>query len=166
MMLSNYKCMHIRIHIRIQNSRILIQTIPRLTKLFQYSTVHSNRIESNSINSTIRNRLLLQVFISEMFHVALQSSQRLPETAFYTKKSKGFFKFYILHSTWVPIQNPILHAEGKEIFEYIHSSYKTFQRHSSHKTFQRHSRHSSHKTFQGHSRYSRHSRHSRHSSHS
>ena len=33
--------MHIRIHIRIQNSRILIQTIPRLTSLFQYSTVHS-----------------------------------------------------------------------------------------------------------------------------
>ena len=35
--------------------------------------------------------------------MALQYSQRLPETAFYTKKSKGFFK--ILHSTQVPIQN-------------------------------------------------------------
>ena len=42
MVLSNYKCMHIRIHIRIQNSRTLIQTIPRLTSLFQYSTVHSS----------------------------------------------------------------------------------------------------------------------------
>ena len=39
-----------------------------LTKLFQYSTVHSNRIEINSISSTIRNRLLLQLFISEMIH--------------------------------------------------------------------------------------------------
>ena len=45
----------------------------------------------------------------------------------------------ILHSTQVPIQNPILHTEGKEIFN------------SSYKTFQRPSRHSSHKTFQGHS---------------
>ena len=38
------------------------------TKLFQYSIVHSSRIEINSINSTIRNRLLLQLFISEMIH--------------------------------------------------------------------------------------------------
>ena len=53
-----------------------------------------------------------------------------------------------------PVQKKdILRAEGKEIFEYIHSSYKTFQRYS---------RHSSHKTFQGHSRYSRHSSHSWH----
>ena len=38
-----------------------------------------------------------------------------------------------------PVQNPILHIEGKEIFN------------SSYKTFQRHSRHSSHRTFQRHS---------------
>ena len=52
-----------------------------LTKLFQYSTVHSNRIESNSINSTIRNRLLLQLFISEMIHAKqwhYSLQQRLP----------------------------------------------------------------------------------------
>ena len=48
----------------------------------------------------------------------------------------------------------ILHLEGKEIFEYFHSFYKTFQRHS---------RHFSCKTFQGHFRYSRHFRHSSHS---
>ena len=123
MVLSNYRCMHIRIHIRIQNSRILIQTIPSLTSLFQYSTVHSNRIESTSINSTIRNRLLLQLFISEnskqwdySLHrdfQKLHSTQRSPrdssnpETAFYTKKSKGFFKFYILHSTFrYPYKTP------------------------------------------------------------
>ena len=45
----------------------------------------------------------------------------------------------------------ILHLEGKEIFKYFQSSYKTFQRHS---------RHSSCKTFQGHSRHSSHSWHS------
>ena len=39
-----------------------------LTMLFQYSIVHFSRIEINSINSTIRNRLLLQLFISEMIH--------------------------------------------------------------------------------------------------
>ena len=57
MVLSNHKCMHIRIQ--------------------------------NSINSTIRNRLLLQVihFRNAFKAVALQSSQRLPELLFYTKKS-------------------------------------------------------------------------------
>ena len=50
--------------------------------------------------------------------MALQSSQRLPETAFYMKKSKGFFKFYILHSTWVPIQNSKSRTpEEKELFD-------------------------------------------------
>ena len=43
----------------------------------------------NSINSTIRNRLLLQVihFRNASKAVALQSSQRLPELLFYTKRS-------------------------------------------------------------------------------
>ena len=54
MVLSNSKSMHTRI----QNSRILIQCLQS----------YSNRIEINSINSTIRNRLLLQLFISEMIH--------------------------------------------------------------------------------------------------
>ena len=56
------------------------------------SNVSSNRIkiQRNSINSTIRNRLLLQVihFRNAPFEaVTLQSSQRLPELLFYTKKS-------------------------------------------------------------------------------
>ena len=34
------------------------------------------------------------MFHSKQWHYSLP--QRLPETAFYTKKSKGFFKFYIL----------------------------------------------------------------------
>ena len=47
------------------------------------------KIQRNSINSTIRNRLLLQVihFRNAFKAVTLQSSQRLPELLFYTKKS-------------------------------------------------------------------------------
>ena len=55
------------------------------------SNVSSNRIkiQRNFINSTIRNRLLLQVihFRNAFEAVTLQSSQRLPELLFYTKKS-------------------------------------------------------------------------------
>ena len=44
--------------------------------------------------------------------MALQSSQRLPELLFYTKKS-----YWILQA---PIPAPILHAEDKELFEYYY----------------------------------------------
>ena len=68
------------------NIRILIQGLQTYS-----SNVSSNRIKAprNSINSTIRNRLLLQVihFRNAFKAVALQSSQRLPELLFYTKKS-------------------------------------------------------------------------------
>ena len=91
-----------------------------LTKLFQYSTVHSNRIESNSINSTIRNRLFLQLFISEMIHAK----------QWHYSLHRDFQQLHSIHSTR---RNPwdssstnstrrqralrvILHAEGKEIF--------------------------------------------------
>ena len=47
--------------------------------------------------------------------MALQSSQRLPETAFYTKKSKGFFKFYILLGYPYRTPNPEL-QKTKELF--------------------------------------------------
>ena len=60
MVLSNSKSMHTRI----QNSEISVSQ----SKVYKYSTVHSNRIESNSINSTNRNRSFLQLFISEMIH--------------------------------------------------------------------------------------------------
>ena len=69
--------------------------------------------------------------------MALQSSQRLPELLFYTKKSYRILQlqfqlqFYksihphttymcTLHSREFPIQNPILHAEDKELFEYYY----------------------------------------------
>ena len=98
------------------------------------------------MNSTIRNRLLLQVihFRNTFEAVALQSSQRLPELLFYTKKSyrilqlqfqlksyKGTHTTDIHHTTYklhtytctsreFSIQNTILHAEDKELFEYYY----------------------------------------------
>ena len=76
MVLSNSKCMQIRI----QNSEISIQGLQ-----VQYSTFHSNRS-----NSTIRNRLLLQLFISEMIHAKQwhYSLQRLPVASFYTHSTQ------------------------------------------------------------------------------
>ena len=64
--------------------------------------------------------------------MTLQSSQRLPELLFYTKKSYKILQAPIpapipapilhvhitLQSREFSIQNPILHAEGKELFEY------------------------------------------------
>ena len=70
-------------HTRIQNSEISIQGLQ-----VQYSTFYSNR--SNSINSTIRNRLLLQLFVSEMIHAKQwhYSLQRLPVASFYTHSTR------------------------------------------------------------------------------
>ena len=82
---------------------------------------------------------------AEAFH----SLTRLPETTFYTKRSTRILQFCILQG--YPYRKEILHSEGKEIFKYFQSSYKTFQRLS---------RHPSHKTLKGHSRHSSHSRHS------
>ena len=58
--------------------------------------------------------------------MTLQSSQRLPELLFYTKKSHRILQAPILHvhitlqSREFSIQNPILHAEDKELFEYYY----------------------------------------------
>ena len=76
-----------------------------------------------------------KLFISEMlhskqWHYSLQ--QRLPELLFYTKKSYKILQAPItapilhvhitLQSREFSIQNPILHAEGKELFEYYYYS--------------------------------------------
>ena len=59
--------------------------------------------------------------------MALQSSQRLPELLFYMKKSYRilqlqFYKGTHTHTSYreFSIQNPILHAEDKELFEYYY----------------------------------------------
>ena len=70
--------------------------------------------------------------------MALQSSQRLPELLFYTKKSYRILQLQFYkgthihhphpHTTYMcthasrefSIQNPILHAEDKELFEYYY----------------------------------------------
>ena len=106
--------------------------------------------------------------------MTLQSSQRLPELLFYTKKSYKILQSSNsssnptrAHYREFSIQNPILHAEDKELFEY----YSPVSRNSTHRrqgdllemhpcvfqatpvapmtfqsfqTFQRHSGHSSH----------------------
>ena len=60
--------------------------------------------------------------------MTLQSSQRLPELLFYTKKSyripapipAPIHMHITLQSREFSIQNPILHAEDKELFEYYY----------------------------------------------
>ena len=70
--------------------------------------------------------------------VALQSSQRLPELLFYTKKSyknssapipapipAPMLHVHItLQSREFSIQNPILHTEDRELFEYYNSTHR------------------------------------------
>ena len=88
--------------------------------------------------------------------MALQSSQRLPELLFYTKKSYKILQAPIpapipapvlhvhitLQSREFSIQNPILHTEDKELFEYYYSTPvtpvapETFQTFQSFMTFQ------------------------------
>ena len=74
--------------------------------------------------------------------MTLQSSQRLPELLFYTKKSYRILQAPIpapipapmlhvhitLQSREFSIQNPILHAEGKELFEYYTTRNSTHRR--------------------------------------
>ena len=122
MVLSNSK-MHVsRMHIRIQNSEISIQGLQ-----VQYSTFYSNKY--NSINSTIRNRLLLQLFISEMIHAKqwhYSLQQRLPEASFHSFYTKNPRNSSSTNSTSRRQRalRVILHAEGKEIFYPV---YKAFQ---------------------------------------
>ena len=95
-------------------------------KTYKSHSKYILRIESNSINSTIRNRLLLQfihfrkvLLKAEAFH----SLTRLPETIFYMKRSTRILQFYILQG--YPYRKEILHLEGKKIFEYFQSSCST-----------------------------------------
>ena len=88
--------------------------------------------------------MLLQVihFRNTPFEaVVLQSSQGLPELLFYTKKSYKILQLQIpapmlhvhitLQSREFSIQNPILHAEDKELFEYYY--YTPDSRNSTHR---------------------------------
>ena len=84
---------------------------------------------------------------SKQWHYSLQQDfQKLHSTRRNPRDSSNS-TFYLGSHTedkelFIQSRKDILHAEGKEIFKYIHSYYKTFQRHSRHssrKTFQRHS---------------------------
>ena len=75
--------------------------------------------------------------------MALQSSQRLPELLFYTKKSYRILPAPTLHvhitlqSREFSIQNPILHAEDKELFEYYYYIQRAKDLHSRNSTHRR-----------------------------
>ena len=63
--------------------------------------------------------------------MALQSSQRLPELLFYTKKSYKILQSSNsssnptrAHYREFSIQNPILHTEDRELFEYCNSTHR------------------------------------------
>ena len=125
MVLSNYK-KHTDSNTELQN------LIPAIT-----SNVSSNRIKIQEILLILQSETdyFSKLFISESAPfeaVTLQSSQRLPELLFYTKKSYKILQAPIpapipapilhvhitLQSREFSIQNPILHAEDKELFEY------------------------------------------------
>ena len=74
--------------------------IPVITSTFQSSNVSSNRIKIHAINSTIRNRLLLQVI---HFRKCSIRSSDLLELLFYTKKSYRILQLQFYNSTRVPI---------------------------------------------------------------
>ena len=80
--------------------------------------------------------------------MALQSSQRLPELQFYTKKSYRilqlqFYKgthttsIHLHHTENSSIQNPILHAEDKELFEYYYYYYYYYIQRAKRPSFQK-----------------------------
>ena len=130
MVLSNSKSMHTRI----QNSEISIQGLQ-----VQYSTSYSNKY--NSINSTIRNRLLLQLFISEMIHAKqwhYSLQQRLPEASFHSFYMKNPRNSSSINSTSRRQRalRVILHAEGKEIFYPVYKAFQSFQTFQSFQAFQ------------------------------
>ena len=58
--------------------------------------------------------------------MTLQSSQRLPELLFYTKKSysNSSSNTTRTHYREFSIQNPILHTEDRELFEYYNSTHR------------------------------------------
>ena len=131
-------------HIRIQNSRIL----------FQQSQVHSSNVSLNRIKIQVF-LLILQLetgYFSKLFISEIHSKQwhyslhRDFQNCYSTRRSPtGFFKlqfqlqFYTctLHykSREFSIQNPVLHTEDKELFEYYYYIQRAKDLHSSFQKF-------------------------------
>ena len=140
MVLSNYKCMHIRI----QDPEILIQGLQTYS-----SNVSSNRIKIQEILLILQleTDYFSKLFISEMnskqWHYSLHRdfqncySTRRSLTRFFSSNSSSnsssnapmLHVHITLQSREFSIQNPILHAEDKELFEY----YITDSRNSTHR---------------------------------
>ena len=127
MVLSNSKCMQIRLQI----SRILFQGLQ-----VQYSTFHLNRIKIQVIQLILQleTDYFSSLFISEMFHSKqwnYSCQQRLP-AALLLILHKEIHSSIILHeevhedssilhiTRGFPIQKLILHSEDRELFEYYY----------------------------------------------
>ena len=139
MVLSNYKCMHIRI----QDPEILIQGLQAYS-----SNVSSNRIKIQVILLILQSETdyFSKLFISEMhpkqWHYSLHrdfqncySTRRSPTGFFSSNSSSNSTRVPIHHTTYKlhtsststrahpensPSRNTILHAEDKELFEYYY----------------------------------------------
>ena len=123
MVLSNYKCMHIRI----QGSWILIQGLQTYS-----SNVSSNRIKIQEILLILQ---LETVYFSKLFISEIHSKQwyyslhRDFQNCYSTRRSlTRFFKLqfqlqFQLQSYTYTVQR-ILHAEDKELFEYYNSTHR------------------------------------------
>ena len=129
MVLSNYKY----IHIRIQDPEILVQGLQ-----VHSSNVSSNRIKIHTILLILQleTDYFSKLFISEMhskqWHYSLHrdfqncySTRRSP-TGFFSSNSSSnptrasTYYTCTLHFREFSIQNPVLHAEDKELFEYYY----------------------------------------------
>ena len=94
-------------HIRIQNSEISIQGLQSYS-----SNVSSNRIKIQVILLQLETDCFSKLFISEKAPfeaVALQSSQRLPELLFYTKKSYRILQLQFYKGTHSSTYNLHVH---------------------------------------------------------
>ena len=94
-------------HIRIQNSEISIQGLQSYS-----SNVSSNRIKIQVILLQLETDYFSKLFISEKAPfeaVALQSSQRLPELLFYTKKSYRILQLQFYKGTHSSTYNLHVH---------------------------------------------------------
>ena len=137
MVLSNYKCMHIQI----QNPEILIQGLQTYSSNYNYiPSVSSYRIKIQEILLILQletdyfSKLFISEIHSKQWHYSLHrdfqncySTRRSPTGFFSSNSSSNSTRVPIhphlhVHSTYreFSIQNPILHAEDKELFEYYY----------------------------------------------
>ena len=132
MVLSNYKCMHIRIQI----SRILLQVHPsnvssnriKIQEILLILQLETDYFSSYSLQKCIRSSgitVFTETSRTAILHEEVLQDSSAPIPAPMLQFHKGTHpSTYNLHvrstSREFSIQNPILHAEDKELFEYYY----------------------------------------------